>query len=261
MKHEIRELIYTPIAYDWLWKPRLTKIVGIEDESYLVEYIHMTAYGRRDDLASKNEYEVFPPTKEGLEACKKYIKDYYYDGLCGGCKYEGMSGTIWTCGECKHRKSGECEYNGLSVGQFNEACFLFDPIYPQNSNGMDWYTYVDMLRNCDFNPECKFHKYSCHGTCEYNQYINQLVQVDVEKFGIRRDDRDVSYISVIRKDWMDGSFIGYWSNKSFIKWGRFKDVCGLRYKPIRDKHGNIKKGTANNGISFDKPEVVDYVNN
>lgn len=258
---KVGDFVYVPDAYTGMWKPGLTRIDDItEDGNYLCTLLVSNCAARCDEhrqIEFRKE-QVFPyPEKE---KCQEYILLYYYGGYCRGCKYEHTSGAIWKCGDCSHkrRETNEsnsyfdkfvCDRTGITIGgsyaQFHEICKHYDPTLPQNKRDyQSWEVHDDILRNCDFNPNCETHAKSALKTCPYERYMNEFVSFPVS--GIY-DGKIVNYGVVRRKDWIENNF---------VLGDRTYEVIALKFAPEYTANKRIKKGTANRMKVFDIPIVV-----
>ena len=258
MRFNVGDIVYVVHARSWVFEPVLTKIEEIFQDKYICD-VYKEEWGSRDGARLVSilfpESEVFD--KSERQECVKYINNRYYGGYCEGCKYDKISGTIWRCDDCKHKKvvknedltkhdSYVCELTGIVVGgtyiPCREICKHYEPTLPQNIRDyVSWEHYDEILRKCEYNPNCICHKESVHKTCDYTRYMNQIINVPYRfKYG----DETVINLHVKRREWIDLSFISNDKKRLY--------VWGLGFEAKCDKRGNIKKGTANRGVNFEK---------
>jgi hypothetical protein len=263
MRFNVGDLVYVVHARGWVWEPTLTKVEEICGDRYICD-VYKEEWGSRDGARlvpiAFLESEVFD--KSERKECADYINKRYYGGYCEGCKYDKISGTIWRCDDCKHKKAVKnkdltkhdsyvCELTDIVVGgtyiPCREICKRYEPTLPQNIRDyVSWEHYDDILRKCEYNPECVGHKLSVHKTCPYERYMEQIVRVP---YSFQYGEETVINLHVKRREWLDLSFISEDKKKLY--------VWGLGFKEKRNKNGTIKKGTANRGVSFEKlTEIV-----
>lgn len=226
----VGDYVIVPHAYAWKWEPTTIVIDDIRTEDNEKVYYAECAYDNM--FSSKNNHDtktfrfeedkLFPNTFEGLEACKEYIDNYYYAGYCANCKYNKWIEDFF-CKDCVHceteRKSAtdntlyRCKINGSVVGcQYQtpigkEICKYYESVLPQEQALFrSWDDYIDVLKNCDFNKECPTHKLSCHKTCDYERYLNQLIRIGLS-FSFTFEERKVNSIKILRKRWMEQEFL------------------------------------------------------
>lgn len=260
MEFKVGDWVYVPNAYDTIWKPCLTQINEISNGKYLCEikYKNFASFNGDDHVVEREFDKVFGDPI----SCRDYIADYYYDGLCKNCIYEKDAGTILNCSMCRYNIKvdepdpvkwnwGYCEFTDIpvwsskSAARGMEICRNFSPTLPQYE---DWTyeRYEDLLKNCDFNPECIHHRESCHRTCTYEKYINELMRIPVKNK--EYSNRKITHVFVKRKEWVDQSFCGDESGY-VLCWG----VC---YAPEYTKTGKLKKGTLNQVEVFDMRTLI-----
>lgn len=247
------DIVWVAHASEWVWTPTLTKIDYVLNDKYYCKV-------RVHDLNSFNSfYESCVPFDmvfKDKNSCAEYIDNYYYGGYCRGCKYDKISGTIWNCEDCSHLtrvKDGYhnkyiCKKCNIIVGgtytHCHAICKYYDPTLPQNIREyVSWEHYDDILRHCEFNPDCECHKKSCHKTSPYDRYMNQVIRIYHE---FMFEDKECDSFLIKRKNWINLSF--YTDNGIICQ--------GVGLKPQRDKRGNIKKGTANKTITFDNDKLI-----
>ena len=254
MKFKIGDLVYVPNALDMKWNPCLTRVEEFEGGDYYckVPYKNMAgfSFGTKQVLRPFKEFEIFSKKDD----CQEYINNYYYYGLCHGCKYEVDAGTILNCSICQHNIKvnepdpvkwnwGYCENTGITVwsGKTScvglEICRNFSPTLPQYQD-WNYEKYEDLLKNCEFNRNCVHHVESCHRTCSFEKYMDEFVHVPGEA---EFEGREVAFVFVKRSEWVDQSF----KDRDCIK------CWGVRLKPELTKAGKLKKGTVNQNIMFD----------
>lgn len=247
--YNVGDFVYVPNAYEWVWKSCLTQvkdIVKTENNSYkyYADCPHNSLFNNEPPEMverSFDEHEIFTSREE----CDKYILNYYYGGLCRGCHYDDIAGTIWDCHDCEYKKSGICELSGIVVGrQYHKAfecCRYYSPTFPQNKRDyVSWEHYDDILKNCEFNPECECHKKSCHKTCTYEHYMNELISIPIS---FEFEERKVKYAKIARRMWIDQTFLS----------DRILQCKCLELEPELTKTGRRKKG------SIDYRSFDDYV--
>lgn len=253
---KIGDLCWVAHAYDVEYRATPMEIVDITSENDKTLYWgYVTAHnfaGRRTEKVFRSFDKVFGDKFD----CEDYIWNYYYDRLCRDCKYEKTAGTILNCSACVHNQHikaldvtkwdyGKCELCGITVWSAEKRhigmpiCKHFSPIRGYWS----YKKYVDLLKNCDFNPDCPHHKESAHKTCSFDKYMNEYVKVPVD---LKYNGRQVSYVFVKRSEWCD---------QNFIDDGNIK-CWGVKYEPEYTKSGKIKKGTVNNVEAFDKQMIL-----
>lgn len=252
----VGDFIYVPHATSWIWEPTLSKIEEITDDYYICEVL-VDEWGSREGLTRrkigfKKEYAF-----TNKADCEKYISEYYYDGLCRGCKYDDVE-TNWNCNDCKYKivvkpedvtghdlyVCSKCDIiiGGTYTGR-HEICKYYEPTLPQNIREYNsWEAYDDVLRNCEYNRECAHHKNSCHKTCSYDRYMNQFVRIGCKELNFVYNERKVESYLIKRSEWIN---LDFKDKDGFYCWG-------LRYESIKNKNGTYKKGTVNNGIMFEK---------
>lgn len=255
----VGDMVFVPNAYDWIWRSHLTKIEEISNEDGKMVYyadcpqLNLFSFNSGNQIKRIKffEKEIFKTKAE----CDEYISNYYYGGLCKGCHYEDIAGDIWYCNDCsfiekvKGEKPGDnfklvCKRNNLDVGgqyvaRGHEICKYYDPTLPQNKKTyVSWEHYDDILRNCEFNKECVHHKNSCHKTCSYEWYMNQLVDIPIS---FKLGDRVVRSARITRRMWIEQNFL----NNGILK------CKSLDFVPELTKTGRVKKNSVR-FISFDK---------
>lgn len=263
-KYSVGTVVFVPNAFDWIWRSCMTtikEVVNIDGEDvYYADCLHNRLTNNDPPQMEEfrfSEKEIFLNKKD----CDKYISDYYYGGLCVGCKYDEKSGTIWRCKDCKHCMKCEssdvtkfttyrCGKTGILVGaqysQFSEICKYYEPTLPQNIREyVSWENYDDILRNCEFNKECQHHKQSCHKTCTYERYMNELKKIT---FSFEYNGRKVTGIRIHRKQWIDLSFI----HDDVI------ECVSLDYEFERNRRGVPKKECYPLNEHFDKVTKINY---
>ena len=268
-RFQVGDLVYVPHAYDTQFQPYLTKVDEIEYQNGKLLYCctvkkkNYAAFNQPDDeqYIEFEEYEVFSPTE--LKKCEKYISDKYYGGLCSGCKYGKISGDIWRCNDCQHKITVsatqstdwnvyKCGLTGIVVGNqkkhiCSEICKYYSPTLPQNiKNYVSWQHYQDILKNCEFNPDCIHHRKSVHHTVSYERYLNETVRIPIS---FKMGEETVIYVRIYRKDWNDGNFID----------GDVITCVGVGFAPLLTEKGKVKKGTYNRGESFDVPKKINMI--
>jgi len=222
---KVGDFVYVPNAYDTTWKPWLTQIEEVRDGKYVCEVKsrNYNSFDAPDNVSLREFDQVFADPL----SCKEFIDNYYYDGMCRGCSYYDDAGLILKCYMCQHyKRDGDKRYCRKRLVAAPEICKDFSSTMPQYEK-WTWDRYDDLLRNCEFNKECKHHCDSCHKTCSYEKYMDEYVSVPVD---YTYNGRKVAYQLVRRKDWVSGN----------------KNICGIRYAPEYTKSGKIKKGTVNN---------------
>jgi len=76
---------------------------------------------------------------------------------------------------------------------------------PQNIRDyISWGTNDDILKNCDFNPNCPLHENSCHKTCTYKHYMNLRIEIPIS---FEYNGRKVKSVQIYRYQWINQSFI------------------------------------------------------
>lgn len=259
--YNVGDLVYVPNAYEWVWKSCMTvikKIIKKDDGTYkyYADCPHNNLFNNEPPEKVERcfeEHEIFTSKEE----CDKYISNYYYGGLCRGCHYDDIVGTIWRCRDCSHieKIKGEkptdntkcvCKLNGITVDNqhhsvSHECCRYYSPTLPQNKEAyVSWDHYDDILKNCEFNPECIHHKNSCHKTCTYEHYMKQLVSFPIS---FEFEGRKVKFAKIARRMWID---------QTFLSDGILQCIC-LELEPELTKTGRRKKG------SIDYRSFDDYV--
>lgn len=256
-KYNIGDIVFVPHAYEWTWNPYMTTIKDIIKENdgsyrYYADCLFNSLFNNEPSKMKEfpfREHEIFL----SLEDCRSYIQNYYYGGLCRNCKYDKISGTIWSCSDCEHKlmfkndtpgrfEKYVCELTGITVGAVyqapHECCKFYKPTRKQNiEEYVSWEHYDDILLNCEFNKACEHHKKSAHKTCSYERYMNELVSYPKS---FEFNGRTVKYAKIPRRMWID---------LNFISGDIIKCKC-LTLEPVLTESGRIKKGTANNAISF-----------
>lgn len=252
----IGRMVYVPNAYSWKWEPCLTYVKEIRNGKYVCEVPHQN-YADNSGKIYRIEVE-FDEVYKDYDSCLEYITNYYYGGFCEGCKYDKIAGTIWNCEDCSHLiiQKGDlssdrfiCEKCGVCVGSTyvlcHNICKYYDPTLPQNIREyVSWEHYDDILKNCEYNPDCIGHQKSCHKTCSYDIYMNQMIRIYCDKFDY--DGKIVQSYLIKRKEWIDLSFN---TNDGILCWG-------LGFAPEYTKKGQIKKGTANRVVSFKERTLI-----
>ena len=257
---KVGDFVYVPHAVSWIWEATLTKIEEITDTSYICDVL-LEEFGSREGLVHRkigfDKEHVFA----NKDDCRKYIDDYYYSGLCKGCKYDKIAGIAWDCNDCANKvvvksedvtqhdkfycsKCNVC-IGGTYIGR-HEICKYYDPTLPQNIKEYESYEkYDDYLRNCEFNRECIHHKNSCHKTMPYERYLDKFIRIPCS---FKYEERHVEAYFIKRKEWIDLSF-------------KDDDGCfycyGFAFSPVYNKNGSIKKGTANNVKMFENRTKID----
>ena len=247
------DIVYVPWPYDTSWEPQLTKIEYIDNGIYYckVKQRNFSSFNATDN---EHIYGFADNIFADRESCEEYIRLYYYDGLCDGCKYADVAGTVLKCNVCKHRKiiypdnpvdnpKEICGPTGVFVA-VSDICSNFSPALPQYES-WSWARYEDLLKNCEFNKECIHHLQSVHKTCDYDKYLNEWVKIPV-------DDEKIEYLYITRNEWNEQSFFngsprGYWYH-------------GVRFKPEYTKTGKIKKGTLNRSEFYDEVKLWELSN-
>lgn len=276
---KIGDMAYVAFAVDWKFESHLTIIKDIIEEGgetkYVVDCFHSSTarfssemYEHYDDIRKKNE--IFEATKEGKAACDEYVSNYYYDGLCTGCKYRDY-GSVFRCTDCSHCKDMgrknptdprpmKCILNQIIVGWFykkshgHEICKYFDPVLPQiKREFQNWENYDEVLRNCEFNKECIMHKNSVWKTCTYEHYMDfELVEFPI-KFML--NGREVISIKVPRRRWVDQDFLnGDILECTVVNFAYEKNRNGLPKKeclPIFQSFEGVTKIDIKKGILID----------
>ena len=254
---KVGDTVWVPHSITGLWEPHVTIIKAVEtypnaDTNYTVDLPYRRLALREELHIEEFKYEAFQ-VFDNLAACKKFIKDYYYDGLCNGCQYEELGGAIWRCATCGNTElvaTGKpkdfkrvCKRTGLTVG-LEECCKFFEPkTEAARKEYVSWEHYEDILRNCDFNPNCIHHQKSANHCCSYDFLLGCPVHVCVS---FDCNGRKVQSVLVPRKMWIDQSYID----------GDNITCRGLRFEPILTKVGLIKKGTEP-GVSFGELKTID----
>lgn len=229
-RFKVGEYVFVPNAYEAIWKTTLSRIEEIETENNVDVYLCKVL---RHNLAARSDpeyvnmpyqdYQVFPRTEQGKQQCDEYVSNYYYGGLCNGCKYEEIAGQIWKCTECEHCIADEvndptkpkpmrCEFTGIIVSEFYrqshsvEACKKFSPFRPQHKRDFNsWEQYNDYLMNCEFNKNCIHHKESAWKTCTYEHYMDEeLIKIP---FSFVFHNREVTGVKITRRRWIEQSFL------------------------------------------------------
>lgn len=247
--YNVGNLVFVPNAYDWVWESYMTIIKDVVKENdgtykYYADCLHNNLFNNGlSEIVERcfDEHEIFTSKEE----CDKYISNYYYGGLCRGCYYDDIAGTIWDCHDCEHKKNGRCDLSGIVVGvQYHKAfecCRYYSPTFPQNKRDyVSWEHYEDILMNCEFNPECVHHKNSCHKTCTYDRYMNELVEFPIS---FEFEGRKVKYAKIKREMWVNQSFLS----------GSILKCKILVLEPELTQTGRRKKG------SIDYRSFDDYV--
>lgn len=265
-RFNVGDIVYVPHAHGMTFQPYMTKVddVILNDGKTLycvtVKTKNFSAFNEPDDehYITYDESEVFSPTE--IEKCRKYVSDRFYGGLCTGCKYDDISGDIWSCDDCLHKVTisrskptdwdvYKCGLTDIVVGNQKqskclEICKHYSPTLPQNiKHYVSWEHYQDVLKNCEFNPECVHHKKSVHGTVSYERYLNESVKIPLS---FKMGDETVNHVRIYRKDWNEGNFID----------GDIVTCIGVGFAPQYTDKGKIKKGTYNRGISFESPTKI-----
>lgn len=250
---KVGDNVYVANAYDCVWRPWLTTIKEIVDGKYVCEVKHKNynTFNGDDIISDVGFDQVFADPL----SCREYIDAYYYDALCKNCTYEKDAGRILTCKDCEHVIKieamgplscdvGICGNTGVQVWNAArsttgmEICKKYSPTLPQHQD-WDWDRYEDLLKNCEFNKECKHHVESCHKTCSYEKYMDKLIRIPVDfEYG----NRNVRWALIKRSEWVDLSFK---SDDGFWCWG-------VVYTPEYTKSGRIKRGTVNNIEMFEE---------
>lgn len=227
---KVGDTVIVAFAVDWVFEPHITVVKDIVEKNGKINYVvdcfesstaNDSSFEHYDSRREENE--IFEATKDGMAACKKYILDYYYGGLCRGCKYDKDAGTVYRCRDCSHCKDTgkknpadtrpmKCFLNNITVGEFYtrshsmEICRYFDPIFPQEKEVYkNWEYYDEILRNCEFNKECPHHKNSVHKTCTYEHYMDfELVSVPIH---FTYNGREVTSIKIPRRRWVNQDFL------------------------------------------------------
>ena len=213
---KVGDIVFVAHAYDTVFTPHAIKIDIVIGEKYYGKLPRMNYAARRGEV---NTYEF---TKNQLfatkEDCEKFIDLYYYDGLCKGCPYENIAGTIIRCLSCSHCVINEeklntntyiCDLRGCLVhslyGVSHEACSSYNA---KSGKGLTCEEYTDLLKNCDFNPECVFHKKSAHKTVSYEKYMDETVTAN-HSFTANIDGESYDVVGVIisRESWVNGDYI------------------------------------------------------
>lgn len=259
-KYNVGDWVYIPNAYEWKWEPYRSQIEEVEETKDGTVYYIRTCENDlmifescvKRPLCKFKEHEVF--AADDLKGCQKYISEYYYDALCRGCKYDKVNGVIWDCHDCKNKENGVCKRTGIIVGKSyskaKECCRFYEPTFPQNVRDyVSWECYEDILKNCEFNPNCVFHKKSCHRTCTYERYMNELIGIPVR---FMNNKRKVRTVKILRKDWVNQTFPRETDDKKEIR-------CRLiEYDPELTPTGKRKKG-ALNFMGFDEPTWIEMI--
>jgi hypothetical protein len=213
----IGDVVFVAHAYDTVFEPHIMTIDYIEN--------HERYYGKLPVMnfaARRSEVKFYGFTKNQIfnnkEDCEKFIDLYYYSGLCEGCPYDNIAGTIIRCGTCSHCILSEktsskntyiCDLRGClvhsSYSLAREACSSYEP---KGGKGLTWGEYNNLLKNCDFNPECVFHKNSAHKTISYEKYIDETVTAN-HSFTANIDGESYDVVGVImsRESWVNGDYI------------------------------------------------------
>lgn len=98
---KVGDQVWVPHAVYMAWEPSLTKVKRIEIDPYGNPHYVVDLLFQRSALRE----ELHPEECKFLEnrvfadypSCEKFVKEYYYDGLCHGCHYEDQCGHIWMC--------------------------------------------------------------------------------------------------------------------------------------------------------------------
>ena len=249
---KVGDQVWVPHAVYMAWEPSLTKVKRIEIDPYGNPHYVVDLLFQRSALRE----ELHPEECKFLEnrvfadypSCEKFVKEYYYDGLCHGCHYEDQCGHIWMCQQCEyakwthdkygHKAAQVCARNEIQVStdtirNGQECCRYFKPILPQDKEAyQSWEHYEDVLRNCEFNQKCEHHKNSAHKTCSYEYWLSMLLRIPCS---FEYKDRKVKAVIVPRNLWIDQTF----------KNGDNVQCHGLIFEPILTKKGLKKKGIEN----------------
>lgn len=250
MKFKIGDYIWTPVGglSTARWQSYHTKIldIDIKNNTYLVILPHENYFAQPNTEIEYNEYyqfefEVFSTREE----CDKYIINYYFDGLCVRCDYKDTF-TTWNCKDCEYcQRVNDTDCNCMflkdnynldvkvadfySGGHSMEICKFYKPTLPQNIREyISWEVNDDILRNCEFNPDCDLHKYSCHKTCTYEHYMNQRIKIPIE---FNYNGRKVKHIQIFRYQWI---------NQDYIIGDKLKCLC-LYFDYELNKHSKPRK--------------------
>lgn len=255
---QIGDLCWVAHAYDVSYQPTVMEIVDITNENDSLLY---WGYVTVNNLAGRRIEKILRSFDKAFHdsiSCSDYIHNYYYDGLCEGCEYEKSAGLILNCSTCVHNKHisvsdvtkwdyGKCDLCGITVWSAERRhigmpiCRRYSPIRKYDTTSYE--EYIDILKNCEFNQDCPHHTASCHKTCSFDKYMNEMIKVPVN---LKYNGRQVSYAFVKRSEWCEQSFI---ENGNIRCWG-------VKYAPEYTKSGKIKNGTANNVETFNKQCIL-----
>ena len=253
----IGDYVFVPHATSWVWESTLTQIED-ETEKYYICDVLVDEFGSREGLVHRKIGFDKEHVYENRKDCDEYISLYYYDGLCKGCKYYDVE-TNWDCNDCLYKgvvknqdvtkhdtyicRKCDVVIGGTYTGR-HEICKYYNPTLPQNvTNYISWDIYNDVLKNCEYNRECIHHKNSCHKTCSYDKYMNEYIKIPCDFI---YEGRGVESYLIKRSEWVN---LDFKDKDGFYCWG-------LRFKTLYNKNGSIKKGTANQGIMFDKKTYI-----
>ena len=182
-----------------------------------------------DGIRREEEFISHNETFATKQECDNYIHNYYYDGQCENCKYQNAF-TDWKCRDCaylietdedtlntdKSHGNYYCRllseqniivnvYNRYHTNKAEEICKYYKPTLQQNVRDyISWEVNEDILKNCDFNPNCPLHKNSCHKTCTYEHYLNRRMEIPIS---FEYNGRKVKKVQIYRYQWINQSFI------------------------------------------------------
>lgn len=222
-KYKIGDMVFVPNAFDWVWLSCMTTIKEVTNidgkDIYYADCPHNNLFNNEPSKVKEfrfEEKEIFLNKSD----CDEYIRNYYYSGLCDGCYYENKCGNIWRCKDCSHCIKCEnpdiTKYNtyrctktniliGVQYSAFSEICKYYKPTLTQNKREyVSWENYEDILRNCEFNKTCKLHSKSCHKTCTYEWYMNEIMVIP---YSFVFKGRDVKAVRIRRKQWIEQNFL------------------------------------------------------
>ncbi len=264
MYHLVGEVVYVPNAYTVKWESHMTRIKRVyKDENGIYKYyvdcpIDRLTNNDPPEIVEKcyKEHQIFVSRKD----CDEYIDNYYYDGLCRGCKYDKINAYIATCGDCEYMVNiprvkptdnyiGKCKLTNITVSskppiRQHECCKYYKPTLSQNKKAyVSWEYYEDMLINCEFNKKCICHTKSCHKTCTYDWYMNYKRVAFPISFEF--NGRKVWQAKVTRRVWIEQSFLN----------GDILECLALTLVPELTKTGRKKKGSVD-FVEFDKPTKI-----
>lgn len=211
------DIVFVPHAYSTIFSPHMTVIESVENGVYYCRLCVMNMSARRIE----NRLFAFKPNEvfSDKDACRKYIDNYYYDGLCAGCQHKDASGHILRCDGCAYYELQEkgvgrdffcCSKRHCRVGETyrlpHEACSEYQP---KKKNSLTWQEYERALKACDFNPVCEHHRFSVHKTVSYDRYLAEKVSVEIDPFDALIDGKEYKIAGIIveRKAWICGSYI------------------------------------------------------